>query len=418
MTSLESVALVADYTPAVVKTGDQLQVECKVRNNCLHMELLKVNCSGLSVKPSQADFSNPMHNHIQHQWRDCQKHSSTDNPKNFTLLGDHHLTVSKTLGEKENSVCASSCSRGGISNKTCCCETRCAETGLYEMCYCDTNHHETKRCYNINSGHHQAGRHVASIGPENNLGPSSEGTENILTCRDSCFLHTSEDSPDNIMSSTTVNVESSITDSEQHIVCKVNGEGSTTDNKHNMVYKVRTSTYGSLDEKREAAQEQTCNHLRTSQHGGYTGDRMPVHQDTFFIEREVIRQFNNLKSNTLFQTALHYARAKIHSQGRVLNLSAGFPLAGLLALKQGFQHACLHVHPDLDGTMRHDLQMLACCIAQHSNISGEEWSWWEHGDPVTGDETVDVIVADLVDVNGSLDCRLVEELFTFRYNTL
>ena len=163
-------------------------------------------------------------------------------------------------------------------------------------------------------------------------------------------------------------------------------------------------------------------HILTSQHPLTTltphkkHSRGDSHSNTFRLHREEVRHLNDHKFNSLSLSALRHARTCVKSPGRLMNISSGFPVQGLLGLKLGFQVADLCYVSHGDGR---EMQSLLDSIWKSNGVTGSRWNWLEGTveEVVDGYEDgvkLDLVSVDVVDMAGSLRSGLLDELRALR----
>ena len=140
------------------------------------------------------------------------------------------------------------------------------------------------------------------------------------------------------------------------------------------------------------------------------------HPSTFRLHREEVRHLNDHKFNSLCLSALRHARTCVKSPGRLMNVSSGFPVQGLLGLKLGFQVADLCYVGHGDGR---EMQSLVDSIWKSNSVTGSRWNWLEGTveEVVDGYEDsvkLDLVSVDVVDMVGSLRSGLLDELRALR----
>ena len=145
-------------------------------------------------------------------------------------------------------------------------------------------------------------------------------------------------------------------------------------------------------------------------------NRDDPHPGTFHLHREEVRQLNNRKFNSLCLSALQHARIFVKSARRIMSISSGFPVQGLLGLKSGFEVAdiCYVGHSD-----RQEMESLIDSVWQSNSLSGSWWNWWEGTveevvDGYEGGVPLDLVYMDMVEMTGSLRAGLLDELKALR----
>ena len=140
------------------------------------------------------------------------------------------------------------------------------------------------------------------------------------------------------------------------------------------------------------------------------------HSSTFRLHREEVRHLNDRKFSSLCLSALRHAGTCVKSPGRLMNISSGFPVQGLLGLKLGFRVADLCYVGHGDGQ---EMQSLVDSIWKSNSVTGSRWNWLEGTveevvDGYEGGVKLDLVSVDVVDMAGSLRSGLLDELRALR----